>query len=54
MNKVIGKAGKYNIWFREEKLSSHAGMVLIKEFNERLGIEEIIDEEMKVKVRERG
>lgn len=54
MNKVLGKVGKFNIWIREEKLSSHAGMVLIKEFVDLLGIEEIIDEEMKVKARERG
>src|SRR5688572_6784238 len=29
-------------------------MVLIKEFVERLGVEEIMDEELKVKARERG
>jgi hypothetical protein len=52
--KVIGKVGKFNVSFREDKLSSHAGMVLIKEFSERLGVEKIIDEEMKVKERERG
>ena len=54
MNKVIGKVGKFNIWFREEKLSSHAGLVLISEFAERLGVGEILDEELKVKSRERG
>lgn len=54
MNKVIGKVGKFNIWFREEKLSSQAGMVLIDEFVERMGVGEIIDEELKVKSRERG
>ena len=54
MNKVIGKAGKFNIWFREEKLSSHSGLLLIKEFTERLAVEQIIDEELKVKTRERG
>jgi hypothetical protein len=52
--KVIGKAGKFNISFREDVLSSQAGMVLIREFSERLGIEKIIDEELKVKERERG
>jgi hypothetical protein len=52
--KVIGKAGKYNISFREDILSSHAGMVLIKEFVEQLKVGQIIDEELKVKSRERG
>jgi len=52
--KVIGKAGKFNISFRKEQLGSHAGMVLIKEFTEELGLEEIIEEEMAVKSRERG
>lgn len=52
--KVIGKVGKYNISFREEKLSSHGGLVLINEFEEKLGIKKIIDREMKVKRRARG
>ena len=51
---VIGRAGKFNICFRDDVLSSHAGMVLIQEFVERLGIEEVIDQELKVKSRERG
>ena len=44
--KVIGKAGKYNICFRKEQLSSHAGMVLVKEFAEEIGAEKIIEEEI--------
>jgi len=51
---VIGKAGKFNVCFREDKLSSHAGMILIREFAERMGVDQILDEEMKVKERERG
>lgn len=56
MNKgtVIGKAGKFNISFRDDILSSHSGLVLIKEFAERLGINQILDAELKVKSRERG
>jgi hypothetical protein len=51
---VIGRAGKYNICFREDVLSSHSGLLLVKEFAEKLGISEILDEELKVKSRERG
>jgi hypothetical protein len=51
---VIGRAGKFNISFREEELSSHSGLVLVKEFAERLRVREILDEELKVKSRERG
>jgi len=52
--KVIGKAGKFNICFRNDQLSSHAGMILIKEFAEQIGVEKIIEEELAVKSRERG
>jgi len=52
--KIIGKAGKFNISFRDDVLSSYSGMVLIKEFANRLGIDQILDEELKVKSRERG
>ena len=51
---VIGKAGKFNIGFRDITLASHAGIVLIKEMVDRLGIAELIDQELKVKARERG
>jgi hypothetical protein len=51
---VIGKAGKFNISFRDITLASHAGIVLIKEMVDRLRIPELIDQELKVKERERG
>lgn len=51
---VIGKAGKFNIGFRDITLASHAGIVLIKEMVDRLQIAELIDQELKVKERERG
>jgi Transposase DDE domain group 1 len=51
---VIGKAGKFNIGFRDITLASHAGIVLIKEMVDRLGIAELIDQQIKVKARERG
>jgi len=50
----MGKAGKFNICFREEGLTSHAGVVLIHELAQQLGVEQIIDDELEVKERERG
>jgi hypothetical protein len=52
--KVVGKVGKFNICFRREQLTSHAGTVLLQDFAERLGVERLLDEELQVKVRERG
>src|SRR5215510_14263782 len=52
--KVVGKVGKFNICFRQEHLTSHAGTVLLQDFAQRLGVERVLDEELQVKVRERG
>jgi hypothetical protein len=52
--KVVGKVGKFNICFREEQLTSHAGTVLLHDFAQRLGVEQLLDEELSVKTRERG
>jgi len=52
--KVVGKVGKFNICFRPEQLTSHAGTVLLHDFAQRLGIEELLEEELHVKTRERG
>jgi Transposase DDE domain group 1 len=52
--KVVGKVGKFNIGFRQEQLTSPAGTVLLQDFARRLGIERVLDEELRVKVRERG
>lgn len=52
--KVVGKVGKFNICFRPEQLTNHAGTVLLHDFAERLGIEEVLDEELHVKTRARG
>jgi len=51
---IVGKVGKFNICFEEVRLSSHAGMVLLHEFAEKLGVTDILDDELKVKQRERG
>jgi len=52
--KVVGKVGKFNICFRPERLTSHAGTVLLHDFAQRLGVEGLLDEELSVKTRERG
>jgi hypothetical protein len=52
--KVVGKVGKFNLCFRQEHLTSHAGTVLLQDFACRLGVERVLDEELQVKVRERG
>jgi Transposase DDE domain group 1 len=51
---VVGKVGKFKVCFREEQLTSHAGVVLVHELARQLGVEQIVDEELHVKQRERG
>ncbi len=51
---VMGKVGKFKVCFRDEQLTSHAGVVLVHELAERLGVAQIVDEELQVKQRERG
>ena len=51
---VVGEVGKFNICFRKEHLTSHAGMVLLHDFAQRLGVARLLDEELQVKARERG
>jgi hypothetical protein len=50
----VGKVGKFNIGFRPEQLTSHAGSVLLQDFAQRLGVDAVLDEELQVKTRERG
>lgn len=56
MNKKngVGQVGKFNLCFRSEQLTSHAGTVLLHDFAQRLGMEEVLEEELRVKTRERG
>jgi Transposase DDE domain group 1 len=51
---IVGKVGKYNVCFREVTLSSHAGLALLDEFAQQLGVAQVLDEELHVKRRERG
>jgi hypothetical protein len=52
--KGVGKVGKFDIGFRQEQLTSHAGTVLLQDFVQRLGVERGLAEELPVKTRERG
>lgn len=52
--KVVGKVGKFNVCFRPEQLTSHAGTVLLHDFAQRLGVAKVLDEEIHVKARARG
>jgi hypothetical protein len=49
-----GKVGKFNVCFRDEQLTSHAGVVLVHELGQQWGVEQLLDEEVAVKHRERG
>ena len=51
---VMGKAGEFNICFEKATLSNHAGIVLLRELAERLGVASLLDEGLHVKERERG
>lgn len=51
---LLGRVGKFNVIARGDKFSSHSGLVLIKEFVDRLGVSEILNQELSVKQRERG
>ncbi len=53
-NNVIGRVGKFNVSFREATLSSHAGLLLVKEFASALAVPQIINSELSVKTRARG
>ena len=51
---VLGRIGKFNVCFRSDCLSSHAGLVLVKEFVDQLKVGQLINEELAVKQRRRG
>lgn len=51
---VIGKAFNFNICFRDQTLTGKAGVVLMRDFIERIELPELIDAELNVKARQRG
>ena len=53
-DKVVGKAYKFKVCFRDQTLTGKAGIVLLRDFVEQLGLPALIDAELQVKARERG
>ena len=51
---VIGKACNFNVCLRDVTLTAHAGIVLLRDFVTRLGLPQLIDQRLHLKVRERG
>jgi Transposase DDE domain group 1 len=51
---ILGRASKFNIYVRETSLTAHAGIVLLKDFVERIELPNLIDLELCLKDRERG
>lgn len=52
--RVIGKAYKFNVCFRDQTFTGKAGAVLLREFVAHLGLPELIDAELQLKQRARG
>jgi len=51
---VINRVGKFNVEFGKHSLSSRSGMILIKDFIDRLAVAQTIDAEITFKQRQRG
>jgi hypothetical protein len=51
---IIGEAFNFKIGIRDVTLTAQSGVVLLRDFVERLGLPKMIDEKIKVKSRERG
>lgn len=51
---VIGTTCKFKVCFRDDRLTAHAGIVLVRDFLERLGVPQLLNDHLKVKQRERG
>jgi hypothetical protein len=51
---LIGHVGKFNVISREDCFTSHAGMLLVKEFADLLGLADLLNQQLKVKQRRRG
>lgn len=50
----MGKAFKFNVCFRDQTLTGKAGVVLLRDFIDRIGLPELIDAELDLKARQRG
>ncbi len=51
---ILGKAGQFTICARRDQLTAHAGIALLRDFIGRLGVAELLDDNLHLKQRERG
>jgi hypothetical protein len=51
---IVGKAARFNICFRDISLTAYAGLVLLRDFVERLGLPDLLNQHLHLKARERG
>lgn len=51
---LLGKAANFHVCLRDDQLTAHAGIVLLRDFIEKLGVPQLLDEQIQVKARERG
>lgn len=51
---VIGKAFHFNVCFRDVTLTAHAGLVLLRDFIDKLALPQLLDAQVTVKQRQRG
>lgn len=51
---IIGSAGKFKVCWRDDRLTGNAGIVLVREFIERLGVPQLLNDNLHVKARQRG
>lgn len=51
---VLGQACQFTLCTRADRLTAHAGLVLLRDFVTRLGVADLLDEHLHLKQRERG
>src|SRR5215210_5242346 len=51
---LLGRVGQFHVGTRSDVLSSRSGMLLLQEFVKQLQVAQTVDEELQVKVRQRG
>lgn len=51
---ILGQAGKFQVCVRTDRLTAHAGIVLLRDFIARLGVPQVLDDNLHLKQRERG
>lgn len=51
---VVNRVGNFNVQFGKQLLSNRSGLILIKEFIDRIGVAQLLDQEIQIKQRQRG